>query len=525
MDYFTVSTLAAVTPLLAIATAFVTPLIYSFRRSRLAVFTLSEVVFLINAFITSYVLYYVLSSGSIIYYFFAGFPPPLGIAYHIDATSAFVGALVGMVFPVVNAFAYRYLERDKGVEWYLTLYLGLQGGLLGMAYTGDVFNLFVMLEVTSVATYALTAFRRELGYPLDAAVKYALVGSVASTIYFIAVVVAYRGLGTLSMADMASAFMGLQNAFGVTSGSATNLTQLGTLVLGLAVWAFLIESALFPHHFWLPDAYSAAPATVSATLAAVAEGVATYVVLRYIYTVVGINYALWLKVILLLMGSVAVIFGGFLLTMQTELKRLVAYSTVMDVGFVFIGVGLGSRSALQATLYYVLSHAVVKTLLFLTSGAVEYLYGTTNLEKLRGRLRSAPVLALGLVVGGLAVAGIPPTNLFMAKLQLIISSLEEGAYPLIFVIVFGSALALVGFLRVFYATYFQIEEVPKKLTSTRIFTALILALSLATLALGISYGYVNQTLVEPVVNSLIEESSRLEYVEVAENSLKLVLGG
>lgn len=524
MEYWFISTLAAFAPIIAIIGAFVTPLLFTVTKSRKLVFTISQLVLTVNAIIVLLVAYYVYTTNNTLYYVFAGFPPPLGEAYEIDAIGAYMGLLIGLVFPFVNIFSYRYLERHGGYEWYYTLYLGLEAGLLGIAYTGDMFNLFVMLEVASIASYALTAFKRELGYPLDAAIKYAIVGSIASTIYFIAVVLAYSGFGTLSMADLAAQLMSYSTRFDITYGYTSSIAGAATLLLGLAVWAFLIESALVPHHFWLPDAYSAAPATVAATLAAVAEGVGVYVVLRYMHTIVGLNYSIWLQWILLILGSLGVIVGGLLMVMQNELKRIIAYSTIMDVGFMYIGVGIGTPMAIEATLFYVLGHAIVKPLLFLVSGAVYHAYGTTRLDMLTGQLRATPVLAAGLIVGGLAVAGVPPMNLFVAKLSLIISVLDVGYYPLLAVIVLGSALGLVGFLRAFYSTYFETKKPVQRRTIPLSFNTLIIILVVLVIATGLLYNYISKTLLQPAVQSLIDPASRVQYVKVAEEYLKLLSG-
>ncbi len=523
---YAVSSLAALSPLIAIISAFTIPLIYTWFKSRKLVFAISETVLVVNALITLTVFNYVFSTNRIIYYMFAGFPPPLGIAYEVDVLGAFMGVLIGLIFPFINIFSYKYLEEYSGIEWYYTLYLGLEAGLLGIAYTGDIFNLFVMLEVASIAAYALVAFKRHLGYSLEASIKYAIVGSIASTIYFIAVVLAYSGLGTLSMADIAAHTIGTNTLFNLTYGYTTNVGVTLTLLLGLTVWAFMIEAALVPHHFWLPDAYSAAPATVAATLSAVAEGVAVYVILRYVHTIIGVEQSLWVLPLFLILGSLAAIFGGFMITVQNELKRLIAYSTVMDVGFMFIGLGLNTPTAITATLYYVMSHAIVKPLLFLTAGMIEKTYGTTKLEELRGMLRSTPILALGLFIGGLAVGGIPPTNLFVAKLSLIISVLEKEYYPLIIVIVLSSALALIGFMRAFYATYFAVSKTIKSPQTTfSILNTLILVFAILVLLTGILYPYISSNIISPISEYLFNPNNRIEYVRIAEEYLKLIFQG
>lgn len=526
LSNYVVGSLTAISPLITVIAAFSIPLLSTLFRSRRLVFILSETILLVNAVLTLLIFYYIYTTGRIVYYMFAGFPPPLGEAYEVDLLGAYMGLLIGLIFPVTNAFSYRYLEDYSGIEWYYTLYLGLEAGLLGIVYTGDVFNLFVMMEVASIASYALTAFKRHLGFTLEAAVKYAIIGSIASTIYFIAVVLAYSSLGTLSMADIAAQSLQLDSLFNITYGYTVDVALALTLFLGLSVWAFMIEAALVPHHFWLPDVYAYAPATVAATLSAVAEGVAVYVIIRYMYTVVGLEYSSWLHPLFLVLGSAAAVFGGLMVTLQNELKRLIAYSTIMDVGFMFIGIGIGTQSALTATLYYILSHAIVKPLLFLTAGAIEKIHGTTKLDQLAGALRSTPILALGLFVGGLAVGGVPPTNLFTAKLTLIISTLEKGYYPIIAIIVLASALGLIGFLRAFYASYFSTKTSSKiRVPSQYLIYSIIIVFVVLVFVTGLAYPFISSKLIDPISASILDPLKRVEYVHIAEEYLKLAVFG
>lgn len=512
---------AAALPLASIVIAFLIPLVSLKIKNPMVPHYISSVVTGLVFLLSAYVFIHVFSTGDVLVYTFSGFPPPLGIVYVVDVVNSFVGFLIGFVFFFVNIFSLKYILKFGGSEWYYTLMLGLEAGLMGLAYTGDVFNVFVMMEVASVSTYALITFFRERGYPLDAGVKYGILGGVATTIYFVAAVIAYYSFGTLNMADIASKILGRETPFNTFSqGFTYDVGVAAVIFLGLSVWTFAIESALFPMHFWLPEAYTAAPATAAAALAAVAEGTYVYLVMRYIYTIVGLEHALPVRIAFLFLGSLAVIFAGFLMSQQNGLKRIISYSTVLDVGFMYIGLGIGSKLAIAATLYYILSHAFVKPLLFLTAAASEYLFGTTNLNKLSGVYRKYPILGASLAVGGLAVAGVLPFNLFFAKLNLAIAALQEGYAPVIIVIAVGSAFALVSFSRALYATYFKPGSAEvSSLTLPVSFKSVLSILLVLTVITGLGYTLINTDLITPIAENLTDSTLRLKYLLTVEEIL------
>ncbi len=530
IDGFTAAYLSALAPLIAIITAFITPLLSGyFRKPARFAFILSEIVLFFNAFTTLLVFYYVYKYDQIIVYMFAGFPPPLGIIYEVDYLNALIGALIGTVFPLINIASYHYLmNTTRRNEWYYPLFLGLQAGLLGMAYTGDLFNLFVMLEVASITAYGLTAYIRERGYTLNSAIKYGLIGAVGSTIYFISVVLLYSGLGTLTMADVASSSIGA-SFFTESYGLAVDPVPVLMLFAGLAVWAFLIESAIFPHHFWLPDAYSSMPPVAAGAMAAVAEGVGAYVIMRIMYTVVGVDKTGWIQILLLILGSVNIFLGGYLMATSRELKRIIAYSTILDMGYVALGIGLGTEAALRAALFYIVAHAVVKPMLFIAAGSTELYAGTSQLDKLQGVFRSNPLLAAAFLVGGLAIIGIPPMNLFFAKLALFTAVFESGIYPLLIIMLLGSAFSFVGFSRIWYTTLTvrsrKALSFKPRVKSLDAGTSLVLVVFIIlTILTGLIYGFIDAKILVPSVNSLLSDAHRLEYVRSAYELFKLIGG-
>ncbi len=526
LDGYTAAYLAALAPFVAVAAAFLTPLLSGLSRKpwRFA-FVFSEIIFLFNAAATSAVFYYVFRRDTIITYMFAAFPPPLGIVYEIDYLNAFIALLVGLVFPIVNLASPRYLETvTRHNEWYYVLLLGLEAGLLGMTYTGDLFNLFVMLEVTSIAAYGLTAYLRERGKPLSAAIKYGLIGAVGSTIYFIAVVLLYSGTGTVTMADAAAKAMG--TPVFPTAGLATDPLPALILFAALATWSFMIESAIFPHHYWLPGAYSGMPPMAAAAMAAVAEGVGVYVLIRIIYTVTGPGHLEWLLWILMAMGSLNIIVGGYMTATARELKKLIAYSTVLDMGYVVIGVSLGTAAGLAAALYYIISHAVIKPLLFTAAEAVELVAGTTDMDTVSGVARKQPLVGAAMVIGGLAIIGVPPMNIFFAKLALFQAVFDKQLYPIAIIMLLGSAMAFIGFSRLWYSTCCQRKRtITEKVKVYGEIKLVIIIFILATLVTSIFYGWINTHIVNQVTTYVFSQAGRQAYVEKAHQLFNLLYRG
>ncbi len=517
----------ALPPLLALVGAFATPLL-SGRASKPARFALvfSELILLVNLVLATKVFFETVLEGKILTYMFAGVPPPLGILYEVDSLGGLMGFLVALIFPLVNLASYGYLEwATKHNHWYYTIFLGLEAGLLGMAYTGDLFNLFVMLEVMSIAAYGLTAYLRERGRPLDAAIKYGLFGGVGSTIYFLAVVLLYAGLGTLTMGDVVYSTLGI-DLFPETSGTASNVSSTLLIFAGLAVWAFMIEAAVFPHHFWLPDAYSSMPPSAAAAMAAVGEGVGLYVIIRILYTVVGPATSEPIMWLLIVLGAANILVGGYMTATATDFKRMVAYSTILDMGYAVVGVGIGGYVALAASLYYIISHAFVKPLLFLSAGVIERAAGTTELDGIRGIARGNAILAASLLVGGMAIIGVPPMNIFFAKLMLFKAVMQRAELlPLLLVMLVGSALAFIGFGRLWFSVFSPSLKGEVSRSAGLADAPLLVLFSALVILSGLLYGPIMDKVVTPVVAvSILGVGARYRFAD-AVATLKAMVGG
>ncbi|RLF17868.1 MAG: cation:proton antiporter [Thermoprotei archaeon] len=529
--------IAALPPLLGVALAFALPLLSLVIKDRrvwecyavastFVLFVLCSSVFYVQFFI----------SATPTVYAFGGWPPPVGIVYEVDKLNALLGLLVSGVVFLATVYSVRYMEKDDGVEWYYTLLLGFEAGMLGCLFTGDFFNLFVMLEVMSVSAYGLVAFRRDSHEAVEAAVKYAIIGSLATTLYFIAVAFGYGSFGTLNMADLA-AKTSTSIVFPVTGGTPSHSGWvLGAGVfLALMFWAFAMKAAIAPNHFWLPDAHPAAPSPISALLSGLMVKVSLYVIIRFTFTLFGGAVALSLTlnslhIIALVLGSASALIGAFMLMVQRDIKRLIAYGTILNVGYITMGLGISlmpgtTLTGLTAAVFHIINHAVAKALLFLCAGAFIHAVGARNLDDLAGVGKQMPWTAAAFTIGALALSGIPPLNCFMSKLLLLQAFLEAGwVAPVIAIIILTSALSLLGYLKVVYNVYMRspatdisnIKEAPASM--------LIPMLILATLCivLGITAPLVVDKVVEPAVLSAVDLQG---YVEAAQNFASVLYGG
>ncbi len=467
------------------------------------------------------------TDGPIVYKF-GGWVPPIGIIYEVDKLNALLGLVTGTIMFLIILHSAMYMQ-GKRIEWYYTLLLGLETGLLGVIYTGDAFNLFVMVEVTSIALYGLIAFYRTEGEAVDSALKYALLGAVSTTFYFIALIFFYASYGTLNMADLASKAGGLSFPF---SGSPYGNILTGTAVaLALTLWAFTFKAALFPNHFWLPDAHSAAPAPVSAALSGLVVSNGAYVIIRFMYTIFGkanmsplsLSFAPLtssagfpsvffnsIKLILMVLGAMSAIIASLLMVLQKNVKRVIAYSTVFHMGLVFMGIGLGTDLGLKAAIFHLINHAVAKALLFISAGVLTTYAGSRRIDKLGGVGRYAPITFTTFLIGVLAIEGLPPFNGFMSKFMLYSAFMEAGLAPLTIVIVVSTAIALMAWMKVLFSAWAKKPD--REFGSFKEFPVVIVPIVLAAMCvlLGLFAPTIDKLILTPTVSSLRDVDSYIQ---------------
>jgi multicomponent Na+:H+ antiporter subunit D len=381
-------------------------------------------------------------------YELGGWAAPYGIEYRVDLVNAFVLVIVSAIGLVVTPYALKSVERELPeyqVPLFYSAYLLCLTGLLGIAITGDAFNVFVFLEISSLSAYSLIALGRDRR-ALMAAFQYLIMGSVGATFIVIGIGMMYVMTGTLNMADLAVRLPEVGN-------NRTIPVAFGFLTVGIS-----LKLALFPLHLWLPNAYSCAPSTVTAFIAATATKVAVYMLLRFFFTVFGPTFSfevMQLDLVLLPLALMSIVIMSLVAIFQVEIKRMMAYSSVAQIGYMILGISMGSVTGLTAGILHLFNHAMMKGGIFMALGCVMYVLGSTSIDDMRGLGRKMPWTMGAFVAGGLSLIGVPLTVGFISKWYLILGALEKGWWPVAALVVFTSLLAVVYVWRVVEAAYFQ----------------------------------------------------------------------
>ena len=401
-----------------------------------------------TALVVAIALWLRVADGGTISYAIGNWPPPWGIEYRVDKLSAFVLVLVSGIAAVVLPYSRASIEAEVPPQshyLFYTMFLLCLAGLLGITITGDAFNVFVFLEISSLSTYVLIALGRDRR-ALVASYQYLIMGTIGATFIVIGVGLLYLMTGTLNIADMG-------NRIGAVKGTRPVLAALAFLTVGIS-----LKLALFPLHQWLPNAYAYAPSAVAALLAATATKVAVYVLLRFYFSVFGesaVFALLPMQEAMLLLALAGMFVASAIAIFQTDLKRLFAYSSVAQIGYIILGLSFDSASGLTATIVHLFNHGVTKGAIFLLLGSVALVMGGTSLARIQGLGQRMPLTSFGIVLCGLSLIGVPGTAGFVSKWYLILAALEKGQWWLVFLIVASSLLAVAYVWRFVEAAYFR----------------------------------------------------------------------
>jgi multicomponent Na+:H+ antiporter subunit D len=386
--------------------------------------------------------------GGPISYAIGGWAAPWGIEYRVDMLNAFVLVIVTSIGALVVPFARASVEREVAsdrIYLFYTMYLLCLAGLLGITITGDAFNLFVFLEISSLSSYVLISLGRDRR-ALTASFRYLIMGTIGATFYIIGVGMMYMATGTLNMADLAARLPAMAD-------SRTVHMALAFLTVGIS-----LKLALFPLHLWLPNAYAFAPTAVTVFLAATATKVAVYVMIRIVYTVFG-GPAIFEQVpidkVLMGLGMLSMIGASLVAVFQDNVKRLLAYSSLSQIGYMILGLSLANVNGLAGGIVHIFNHAMMKGALFMAMGCIFYRVGSVQIDALAGLGRRMPFTMAGVVVGGLSLVGAPLTVGFVSKWYLIQGALDRGLWPVALVILVSGLLALVYVWRIVEAAYFR----------------------------------------------------------------------
>jgi len=498
-------------PLLA---AFLTPVIGRFNRKILGWFI--SVILGLTLGITILMAIQILTNGSMIYVFGgsnsgltlpSGYTVPIRIIFHIDGMGIFMGLITAVVSFLAAIYSLSFMQKESGLEKYYALLLLLATGMFGMEFTGDIFNFFVFLEIASISSVALIAFRSTFsGEPAEAGFKYMVVSSISALMVLFAVGLFYGQYDVLNMATIASVMQ---------------FTQLDKIALILLVTVLSMKAGSVPMHMWTPDAYSEAPAAITMVLVAASQA-SLYALFRVCFSLYNISLnTVTIGWIIIILGVLSMFIGVTMAIIQKDIKRLMAYHAISQTGYMLLGVGVGLAvlsnpvalnsfgiKAMEGSIFHIMNHAMYKGLLFLTAGALFYRTGTRDLNKMGGLANNMIYTTIFFIIGAAAIAGIPPFNGFASKLIIYESVFKFN--PLLSIIaMLVSILTLASFVKVFHSAflgpkleqYKKVQEVPKSMLFAMATLACIIVL------FGLFPDVIVKKLVHPAVMALINQTN------------------
>jgi len=432
-----------------------------------------------------------------IQYRMAGWAPPMGIEYRIDLLNAMVLLLISGIAFLNLIASVKSVERETKdrAESFYTIYLLFVTGLLGVTATGDLFNLYVLIEITSLTSYAMVALGDKNRGAL-ASLNYVFIGVIGASFYLLGVGYLYLKTGSLNMEDVA-------HIISSTSGSSTVLV--GFILCMIGVW---IKMALFPMHVWLPNAYSYSPIAFARVVAPLMTKVMVYVMIRLMITVFGLEYVfetLNLSDAVVWLATIAILVGGIMALSQKNLKKMLAYIIVCEIGYMVGGAWMGNQLGMTGAILHIVNDALMTFALFLGVGNMVYRIKTVEFTDLKGLFGKMPWTMTGFVIAAFSIIGVPPTCGFFSKWYLILGAFEAGAYHFAAALILSSLICAVLFFKVFEICFFDsvskghvdshariaIEEAP---VSMLIISGLV---SISLIVVGLYSGTIVNTIILP----------------------------
>ncbi len=446
-----------------------------------------------------------IGAGTVVYNM-GGWQPPFGINLVGDSLTTFFQLVINIIAFLVTVYSIAYMERYTAKVKYFCLFMLMVAGMNGVVATGDMFNMFVFLEIAAISSYALVAFGIE-HEELEASFKYLVLGSVASSFILFGIALLYSITGTLNLADIAQV---------LKTGHSGLMVK---FISGLFIMGFGLKASLMPFHAWLPDAHPSAPAPISAMLSGLLiKALGVYCLIRIFFNIFGFEPAY--STVFIALGMLSMVGGALLAIGQNDFKRLLAYSSISQMGYIIFGIGLGTPLGVLGGLFHLLNHAFFKSLLFLCSGAIEYATGTRDLNKLGGLWKKMPVTSATCSIASMSISGIPPLGGFFSKLIIIIAAVEAYdtlgpvAYFLAAVTVLVSFLTLVYFVKLQKKALFG--PLPEKLNTIRevpvAMWSVLVILAVFCIALGAASPWFIEVFVESARDVLFDNSTYISNV-------------
>lgn len=436
---------------------------------------------------------------------------PIRIIFEVDPMSALMLVITAISGLAIVVYSLSSERSYSGLESYYTLFLLMITGILGMVSTGDIFNFFVFLEILSLASAGLIAYRIDGGVAVEAALKYFVLSTIGALAILVAIGIYYGEYNALNMAMIAARMQ---------------FSLLDQLALVLIIAALAMKCGAVPMHFWTPDAYSMAPSSITALLV-VASQASLYGLFRTVFSLYNVTLnAMTVGWLIIILGVLSMVVGVTMAIPQKNVKRLMAYHAVSQTGYMLLGVGvglavLGNQSlldafgymAMEGGIFHIINHAMYKGLLFLTAGAIFFRIGTYNLNKMGGLGHSMKWTMVFFMIGALAIAGIPPFNGFASKLMIYESVFIFNPVLAVIAMVV-SILTLASFVKVFHSIfmgprlpeYAEVKEAPMPMLAGMAILALVVII------FGLFPGMVVDTLITPAAHALVNQGAYISAV-------------
>ncbi|NJE60939.1 proton-conducting transporter membrane subunit [Thermococcus sp. 21S7] len=429
---------AALLIALPLISAFFVPLLKGAGKNAVRYFLIA--VTALQTGIAAWVFQGVYSTGQPIIVIAGGWKPPVGINLYFGHFAALFVLIVAAISFLMALFSLRAIEVEP-IDKYAMLFLLLMLGATGMIATGDIFNLFVFMEITAISAYALTAYNKT-GEAAEASMKYIILGGIGSSFFLVGIALIYGSLGTLNMAQIAQ----------LAATMDPTVAQVG---LALIIFGLAVEAELFPLNAWAPDAYQAAPHPVTVMFSAFVVKAGLYAMARILYLMQDVGGWGSVLKLLVVLATLTVIVAELAALRQRNVKRMIAYSSIAQIGLIALAFALGTQSGIDAGVFHMINHAIVKAMLFLAVGYVAMTLGGAEIENFRGLGRRMPLTAFAISVGAIATVGIPLFNIFWSKIRIILATLQVGYTWAAVLVLTASVVEAVYYFRLLHTMWFE----------------------------------------------------------------------
>ena len=430
--------------------------------------------------------------GQAVHYWMGNWAPPLGIEFVIDPVNAIIVTMITFLAMMTAIFSTPFLKKSNWLYMggYYTLMALLCVGLSGMTLTGDVFNLYVYLEIASLSGYGLIALGGNKG--TLAAFRYLLIGTIAASLYLLGIGFLYAMTGSLNMADLSGLLQGQMDS------------PLIAVAVALFIAAFGIKAALFPFHGWQPDAYTYSHPGAAPLISGAMSKVPAYAMLRFFFYLFGAQH-LFVQhglTVIGVLGAMGIILGSVMAIAQDDFRRMLAYSSVAQIGYIAVGLAIGSVYGLIGAVLHIVNHAFMKGSLFMVIGGIQYRFGEFRISQLGQIHKKMPLTVVTLCIAALGMIGIPPTGGFFSKWYIMLGAMTTQQYIYVAVLVISSLLNAVYFFRVMENVFVNKDPQLKEVNppAGKLELPLQMLIPIVVMGLGILVlGFCNASIVDGII--------------------------